>query len=363
MNILEINLITITLCALFFPVVGNSKVTKKLFLSISILLIFLINVLRYPLIGTDMERYYRHFSSIGRLTSLKQFFNYDQEYGYKFLQLTVSRLFDDFQIFIIIVGIIIFSSYYFFIKKYSVNYYYSIFFFITIGFYDFSFTGLRQSLALAVGVFAYHFAFKRNLKQFCLIIVLASSFHIAAVVLIPVYFFVNYQIKYRDILLLIPFFGIFYFSRESIGPLLNYIFYDSTETTYVSEGGFSGLALLLIMIILVGFILESPFSIKTSKLSKGLLNILIAGVFIQVISSYAYSFSRLNYFYLVTLIIYIPELISLKTGKCIYFDKNIEVIIKIISAVLLLLVFLSMYLDLIDTGGTNALPYFFFWER
>lgn len=362
MNILEMNFLIITISAVIFQYLFRNKLSKNIFLYFSFLLMFLVNVLRYPLIGTDMGRYYRHYINIGMINSLDSFLNYDHEIGFKTLQFLVSHIFNNFQIYIVIVGVIIFSSYAFYIRKYSVNYYLSIFFFITLGFYDFSFSGLRQAIAMAISLYAYNFAIKKKLKLFILATLLASLFHITAIVILPIYFLINYQLKRRDILFIIPSFVLFYLFRMRIGAFFNLLYYDSTETMYNSSDGFSGMAFLLIVIIILGFILESPFSEKSDKKMIGFLNVLITAAFIQVISTFAYSFTRLNYFYLLSLIIYMPQIMALKTSKCIYFDKKIEFMVKILFTIFILTYFSIAYLNSLTPEGSNVLPYSFFWN-
>ncbi|MFL2128265.1 EpsG family protein [Ruoffia sp. FAM 26255] len=362
MNILEQNLIFLTIVAFFNTIFSKYKETRNIQLIISVSSLALINALRYPLIGTDMERYNRFFNYVGQIRDIKSFMHYDQEIGYKALQWIIYNLFGNFQLLVVIVSLIFFMSFYVFLKRYSTNYYFSLLLFITLELYDFTFSGVRQTLALALIMSSYHFAIEKKPGKFIVTTLLASSFHSTAIIFLPVYFIYNFRLKQSHIFFLIPFFVFFYNSRAFIGRIFNFIYYDSFETWYSSHSGFSTLALFLIVIVVMGLTFESPMRNKNDRFLSGSINIVIISIFIQVLSSYAYSFTRLNYYFLIIIIVYIPRVLTLNGSNYSIFNNNIEKIVKIILSFCIIISIILFYLNAIKMGNVNALPYYFFWN-
>ena len=80
----------------------------------------------------------------------------------------------------------------FFFRKYSSQFMISMFIFIaSTEYFSWMFNGQRQFLAVAIALIAFRFLFEKKYIPYVLLILLASTIHLTAIILLPVAFIVN----------------------------------------------------------------------------------------------------------------------------------------------------------------------------
>ena len=158
----------------------------------SILLILFFSLRNYT-VGTDTIEYVRAFSD-GQYTSSIFEFRRDVEPALQWITYIISSYTDNYFWLFIFCGLITVPVYLFFFRMYSTNYILSVFLFIALGTYTFMFNGLRQGIAIAITVIATVFMINCKFIYYLLGCLLASLFHISALLMIPFYFFVNSKI-------------------------------------------------------------------------------------------------------------------------------------------------------------------------
>ena len=80
----------------------------------------------------------------------------------------------------------------FFFRKYSSQFMISMFIFIaSTEYFSWMFNGIRQFLAVAIALIAFRFLFEKKYIPYVLLILLASTIHMTAIILLPVAFIVN----------------------------------------------------------------------------------------------------------------------------------------------------------------------------
>jgi len=366
-NIFGINLILIIIYGLLLLKLIKTRQTSLVFLiAVTFQLIF-INGLRAYTIGVDTRRYQNHFYNVNDLSSIQEFLNHSNEIGYKILQKFVGIFHENFNFFLLIVAIIVFFSLLFYIKRYSKDYLLSYILFITLGLYNFTFSGIRQSLAISMGLIAFHYAVKKNLKLFTLFLLIAMSFHVSAIVLIPIYVLVNVKFVKVHYFVLFFIYALFLLFRNQIGYYMSLFYYGGSVdviNNYDSAGTIGTLSLFILFILLLGLILKNPFKIDNGQLNHGLFNIVIVSFFIQTLSSFSYLFTRLNFYYLIFIIIYIPLVISpTKNLKYSINPKLIGFSKLLIKSLIIIALLVSYFGTLESTVITEKLvPFYFFWE-
>lgn len=130
----------------------------------------------------------------------------------------------------IILGIIIYTC-----IKQSKDICMSVFLFMCMGFFFFSINIQRQYIALAICFFSYQFISydKKDIKKYLISILIASTFHISALIMIPFYFVLrrDYKLKHWSILYILSIFLCFF--RLPIIQLIKWFFniinYNYTE--------------------------------------------------------------------------------------------------------------------------------------
>ena len=139
-------------------------------------------------VGNDTAEYHRVFKAIAATDSFQEAFTVSRfEYGYVLLNYLVSRITDSFNILLFIISVFVYGSAVLFIKRYAASYSLAVLFaFGMSAFYDFTlFT--RQSVAVAIFLLAVPALMERKLLRYVLLIVLASQFHLSALLLLIVY--------------------------------------------------------------------------------------------------------------------------------------------------------------------------------
>lgn len=216
---------------------GKLIKNRKLLISIVSLQMFLILALRNLNMGSDLVNYKGGFEYIASLPfadlikrlhlfKTAELVNpYSYESGYVVLNKIISLVGGNFRFFLIIVAAFCSFSFAYFIYKYSSIPYLSFAMLAAMGFYEYSFGILRQTLAVCILLWAVPFISKRKFIKFSLITIVAFAFHRAAVIfflLYPLSKFVitkkTFKIYYIVWLLLLLFTPVIF--EKAIVPLL-----------------------------------------------------------------------------------------------------------------------------------------------
>lgn len=89
------------------------------------------------------------------------------------------------------------------ISKYTEDFTLSIMLYIFIGAWHGSFNGVRQYLAATVLFAGHRLIFEKKFLKYCLVVLLAMSFHATAIIMLPFYFIVNRKINIGTILIIL----------------------------------------------------------------------------------------------------------------------------------------------------------------
>ncbi|OAP71941.1 EpsG family protein [Psychrobacter sp. SHUES1] len=160
---------------------------------IPLLILSVFSGIRNYTVGTDSPNYTKYFRY--NLNPYNFSFNENVEYGYQLFTYILLNLTHNYFWLFFISSLIVVGCYLVSIRKLSVNYTLSVFIFITLGTYTFFFNGLRQGIAMALIALATPALISKQLIPFLLIVILASSFHISALVLLPVYLLLHSKIQ------------------------------------------------------------------------------------------------------------------------------------------------------------------------
>ncbi len=213
----------------------NSLKRSPLSLSFVILcaiILICVSGLRY-MVGTDYMAYmqgygYRVANVWNDLLSFK-------EPGLGVVSLISAVIYDDFATMFFNVALITVALNVFTISKYSSNFIMGIMLYIFIGAWHNSFNGIRQYLAAAIIFAGHRFILEKKFLKYCIVVLLASSFHITALIMLPLYFVVNRKINIRNIILVICIAVIMRYSYDFLFEIMSSIKgTDQTQFTYMT---------------------------------------------------------------------------------------------------------------------------------
>ncbi len=358
MNILWGSYILIGLYTIILSVFFRKKARKKWFLILVSIQLIIVFAIRDVDVGVDLTRYYRSYKQIED----NNFFYIinNQEYFssilFYILMYICTRLGVTYHTFLGMVGIICVVPYCYFINKYSDHPYISIIIHISMGIYAFQFSGLKQSIAMAIIMFAFDAVIEQKKKKFYIFIIFAMLFHITAIVCLPIY--ALYRIRYRNwmILPIICSLVLVYIFRNPIGQFVTILFSEGEYVgRYDSSGNIGTTSLFLVLILSYIMLFAHNYIRNYEMLISYYFKLILVSTFIQIMSAYAYSFTRLNYYYMQFLPLVISNIIDLPINTK-FKNKKISNVVLIVIYIFLFLLSTYMY-NVSVINGNNTINY------
>ena len=322
-------------------------------------ILFIILAFRSITVGVDLVRYKVHFNTY-IFTAFNKIIDIDHEVGYGYLNKIVGIITDDFQIFLAIVALIVIIPIYLLYRKEKNHKFLILIIFLNMATFPMIFSGLRQAIAISIGVLAYLFIIQKKYIAFFLMIALAFTFHRSAFLLLLLYplFFIKLKAKY--LWYLIPLFILFYAFKVQIAQMSLGLMAGSEELAIYSErynefedtGAYGSLVLFILFTLFSYFMTDED---KMSDSAMFLRNILVLSCFIQMVALINPVIMRMNYYFIIFIPIAFVQ--SFKYVKSKY--KNFVPIISVI-----LCCFLTYYYINKMFYGSDILeiyPYKAFW--
>ncbi|MFG6149955.1 EpsG family protein [Halobacillus sp. B23F22_1] len=159
---------------------------NKLFIMIALLSIAAVSGLR-----TNIGDTYFYMHSFEVNTFTWELVQEQKDIGFGILQMVLQSFSSDPQILIITTAVITNTLIMIVLYKYSRMLELSIYVYITGGLFLITMNGIRQTLAAAIAFTAIKFLIEGGFKRYAIVIMFASLFHQSALILLPVYFFVQ----------------------------------------------------------------------------------------------------------------------------------------------------------------------------
>jgi hypothetical protein len=182
---------------------------KLLFTVLALIPVTIVSGFRNGKIGNDTENYKLMFQDIAYDDNNERI-----EIGYIYLNKFLQFFTSEPQWLFIIVAVFLSVAIGVFVNKNAKDPFLAILFFVTLGLFQFSLSGVRQTIAIAITLLSMELIKKRKLFWFLGFILIASQFHKSAILFIPAYFIANRNVTLKNII--IYFFGFIaiYFSAE-----------------------------------------------------------------------------------------------------------------------------------------------------
>ncbi len=230
----------------------NTQKARKLFFTFTCLGVILFQGFRSFTVGTDLAGYVPSFAAIGKLdlSSGLAYLNYEP--GYVLLNKLLYLMGLDRRGFLIAVAVIVQIPIFLTLYRYSEMPLMSVMWYFAFGNFIMTFSGLRQSIAMALCFAAYHFIRKRKPVRYIVLVVFASLFHTSALfclILYPLYFI---KLNRRRILLAIGALAVVYVFRNQIFAFLSSIYYGEAVATRAT-GSYTMFITYVIMLLLAYF--------------------------------------------------------------------------------------------------------------
>lgn len=356
-----------TICSVLYFIYSEYINTEKTVIKQRnpLLLIFficflLILVLRHESIGRDLDAYKYYFKIFSR-QSYSQYPIFSEEWLFYWLNIFIGRITQEYQIFLVVMAAITVLPIAYTYCQQKNHGYVQMIIFVNMSTFIMIFSGIRQSLAIALGMIAYQFVKKKKLIWFLLFAYLALAMHHSGFMVFLMYPMYHAKLKKQHLMFVVPAIVLIFLFKNQIFVFLTKFFSETTDK-YGSEITNTGayMSLLLFAIITI-FIYVVSSDEKMDEEAFGLRNFLVLTVALQCFASLHPLSMRLNYYY----IIFIP----MAVGRCLNFKKEkykeIADLGEIVLCVFFTIYFIWNTYNSFKTGisALDTIPYRFFWER
>lgn len=267
--------------------------------------IVLLQGLRAASVGVDLASYMPAYARVAALDlgAGARLLNYD--IGYLYFSKLFSSLGVHPQLYLAIVAAVIIVPIAVVIGRHSSSSWMSLVLYITLGFFVFSFSGLRQAIAMGLCFASVHFVLERKLVPFLLIVALAATFHRSALAFGLAYpLFQMPRPDARRLSVILGGVAVLYLLRVPTYALL-YRVYGGLSGLPDSTGAFG---------MLVGmstvYVLAYVFGRADDRLVCGLSNLLLAAIALQVFADQSNVVMRAGFYFFLPVILLVPRVIA-----------------------------------------------------
>lgn len=165
---------------------------KKFLVAIYSIPLLLILGLRDKSVGSDTYAYSLDYLYWGSIDYSDLVFSFTEECGYKLIQYLFYNMGIPWQLFLFILSSFMVYSISVFIYRYSKTTIFTLLLYLTIGIFAMNMTGIRQSVAVCICLFAYYYLENQNDIKFSLLVIVASTIHYTAFAFFVAYFIRKY---------------------------------------------------------------------------------------------------------------------------------------------------------------------------
>jgi len=273
----------------------------------------IISAFRYN-VGTDYVAYEEMFNGVA--TNTLPAFWISKEKGYLWLLEFVHMIGGNFQATCLITSVMImcFSYYGFkFILKDKFSYMPLLTLLYIPGFYFFSLNAIRQSIAVSIFIFSVKYIYEQKPVKYFLLVLLAFFFHKSAIILFPLYWFLNIRLSRIAIVGLVAIsVGLLAFNPfESLKNIFSV--YDLMYSRYLSDDTLSVSTTMLGRVISitssVGFLFVGALLDRNDRIQNVIFNSVLIFIILRLVSLDLSVMNRLAVYFKPMIIVFILFLI------------------------------------------------------
>lgn len=322
--------------------------SKKHYCLILGFLLFVIAALRATSVGVDSGQYARHFYNIQQIDFKLLTVHYHKDPTFYYLIKIITSISSNHQWMFVIIGAAYAYSISRFIYKYSKDSMVSFIMLITMSYFAFSLTGLRQIMALSIILFSYDYIIRKHLLKFVLTVIIASLFHQSALLFLPAYFINNKKVNSIKVIIGVLAAFIVFASRSLLLSVVQIFMYENYSIDYDQGAGGWTTILVYFLIIIVSVVFSKQIK---NEYSPFFLKMMYVGALIQMFVPLQPNIFRVSMYYNIVSIILIPDILETQKDK---FSKLI--------AYSLFFVLMSIQYYVFTYYDAGVQPYKFFWQ-
>ena len=326
---------------------SKSRVKNKKMLILILLPAAFLIAFKGESIGADTVTYNNAFRAMvnGNFWQIRDYNRI--ELGFTGLIWLLSKMTSNPQIQYIVLAIFFFVTFYYFLYRSTENYPVFLLLFYGLNVFSFFLTGLRQSFALLICLWAYDQAHKKHLFRFIICVGLAFLFHKSAIAFLIIYFCVRRNFKKIDIFYYALFFILVIIFNKYIFSIGGELFDINYGIEFVANGYIMFSIIAIITVLSFVFYRELK---KNNQFNAALISLNAMCMAFWILRLFSRTAERITLYFMPFTILIVCELLKLvrkETGRII-------LSFGMIAAVGFLFVYRLYALGLI--------PFVFFWN-
>lgn len=207
----------------------------------------------------------------------------------------------DFQILLIVIAIITELALAMLIYRCSPRPWLSYFVWNCLSFFVFSLSALKQSLAMALLMWAAIGIIERRPKRFLIFVLLAGLVHMPALIFLPAYWIAKRRVTTDTIVLAVVAAVVIFFLRKPIVDIVSPLYYEN-ETFVLNETGLGLRFFFLIGLLMVGILIKG----FDDQSFATVFHLIVIAAILQMFSGFDNVFTRMADYYFQFSVLYIP---------------------------------------------------------
>lgn len=317
------------------------------------LVLFLLLACRGIKCGIDTKQYFRLFNEYRTQSVVQLLSSYEHEFGYKLINRLIGIITSNYQVVLAVTAAICVYPLWHFYRRESENQLLSIALFLTVAPFVMYFSGIRQAIAMSLGIPAWYAAKNKKLWRFVAVVVLAVQFHRSACMLFLLYPLYHVNITKKWLWFVIPcMIAVYAFRSVVFGFLFTLLW---REYNLTSATGATNILILLVLFGVYSYIIPDEEAID--KDTSAMRNILLLSIVLQIFAMLHPLSMRMNYYFLIFVPILIPK-IAKRSKKEFYEVAQLSVLVMTIF-------FFCYFIKsaITDDDALNIFPYISFLQN
>ena len=317
----------------------------------------------------DLVKYYTRFLNESSL-SLRELYKAN---GLRNIGLTMANkffysLFGTYGYDVLLFLIALFSAYTLgkLIDKYSSSAYWSYLMYLSMGFYAFTFSGLKQTIAMGFCCLAMMALLQDNIKKFLIMVGIGALFHAPALIFAVAYPFSRKKFDKWYIIFVTTLLAAMYLYRNQLA----YFFEDAYRSEEAADAilatqvsGVGGRFIGMLLILALAMMLR-PLTLKDTTYSK-VFNVMVLAAAFQMMSVFNNTYTRLADYFYQFVVLFVPMFMQPITSKKELAYRRASSIIQNTEIRLMLSVGITLFSIWFfnnQMSGTDS-RILFFWEQ
>ena len=279
-------------------------------------LLWLLLAFRSVDVGKDTSNYQYYFEKYSN-QSREQLLDGSPEFLFRFLNWLVGQVTDNFQIYLAIVAAINVIPIAVLYAKDRRHSYLKIVLFVNMSVFIMLFSGIRQFLAMSIGLIAFHFVQRKRPVVFLMWVVVAISFHSSAFMLLAMYPLYYFRLKKRHLLIIAPaIVCVYVFNAWIFAGLLRIMSLLAPQFNDYQPSNTGAVTMIILFVMFTLFAFVIPDENETNDDFIGMRNYLLLATLLQCFAPLHPLAMRMNYYYILFVPVVLPMTLNYAETGC-----------------------------------------------